>query len=159
MTLSRRQWSTFYTGKVTFLDYPLVQCCPTFLTPRAAQDIIMKPRAAPVNSNATTKILLNINILYLYNCNLLKSEVFHNICTRYFWQMSPLLCHKLSQISDPVPLIFLYVTFSTYKLAIAKYNLNFKLMYNHLFIPLNIWFFQMKLTIILNFFLKACTTH
>ena len=25
------------------------QCCPTFLTPRAAKDIIMKPRAAPVN--------------------------------------------------------------------------------------------------------------
>jgi len=32
------------------------QCCPTFLTPRAAQDIIMKTRAAPVNSNVTTKI-------------------------------------------------------------------------------------------------------
>src|SRR6218665_1744861 len=35
------------------------QCCPTFLTPRpsrAAQDIIMKPRAAPVNSKVTTKI-------------------------------------------------------------------------------------------------------
>jgi len=28
----------------------LVQCCPTFLTPRAAEDIIMKSRAAPVNS-------------------------------------------------------------------------------------------------------------
>src|SRR6218665_1666403 len=34
----------------------LCQCCPTFLTPRAAQDIIMKPRAAPVNSKVTTKI-------------------------------------------------------------------------------------------------------
>ena len=31
-----------------------------------------------------------------------------------------------------------YVTFYTYKLAIAEYNLNFKLMYNHLFIPLNL---------------------
>ena len=29
-----------------------------------------------------------------------------------------------------------YVKFSTYKLAIAKYNLSFKLVYNHLFIPL-----------------------
>ena len=36
--------------------FPLVQCCPTFLTPRAAQDLIMKPRAAPVNSKVTTKI-------------------------------------------------------------------------------------------------------
>ena len=34
----------------------LIQCCPTFLTPRAAQDIVMKPRAAPVNSKVTTKI-------------------------------------------------------------------------------------------------------
>src|SRR6218665_1098231 len=34
----------------------LYQCCPTFLTPRAAQDIIMKPRAAPVNSKVTAKI-------------------------------------------------------------------------------------------------------
>ena len=31
----------------------LRQCCPTFLTPRAAQDIIMKPRAAPVKSKVT----------------------------------------------------------------------------------------------------------
>ena len=35
-----------------------------------------------------------------------------------------------------------YVTFSTYKFAIAKYNLNFKLKYNHLFTPLNLWFLQ-----------------
>ena len=35
---------------------------------------------------------------------------------------------------------FKYITFSTYKLAIAKYNLNVKLMYHHLFIPLNLWF-------------------
>jgi len=34
-----------------------------------------------------------------------------------------------------------YVTYSTYKLAIAKYNLNFKLMYNHLFILLNLLIF------------------
>jgi len=32
------------------------QCCPTFFTLRAAQYIIMKPRAAPVNLKATTKI-------------------------------------------------------------------------------------------------------
>jgi len=31
-----------------------------------------------------------------------------------------------------------HVTFSTYKLAIAKYNVNFKLMYNHLFMSLNL---------------------
>src|SRR6218665_2304098 len=38
--------------------FVLDQCCPTFLIRRAAQDIIMKPRAAPVglNSKATTKI-------------------------------------------------------------------------------------------------------
>ena len=34
----------------------LEQCCPTFLAPRAAQDIIMNPRAAPVNSKVTTII-------------------------------------------------------------------------------------------------------
>ena len=35
-----------------------------------------------------------------------------------------------------------YVTFYSYKLAIAKYNLNFKLMYNYVFrpIPLNFYF-------------------
>ena len=79
----------------------LHQCCPTFLTPRAAQDKIMKLRVAPVNSKVTTKICWTLIILYLCNCNLLKSKVVHNVSTRYFWQISPLLCHKLSQISDP----------------------------------------------------------
>src|SRR6218665_2913581 len=41
------------------------QCCPTFLTTRAAQDIIMKLRAAPVNSNVTTKIgMYRLSIWY-----------------------------------------------------------------------------------------------
>src|SRR6218665_722814 len=72
-----------------------------------------------------------------------------------FYPSSVTNCHKSR--TPPIK----YVIFPTYKLAIAKYNLNFKLMYNHLFIPpLNLWcFFKMKLTIISNFFLKACTTH
>jgi len=60
----------------------------------------------------------------------------------------------------PRPLKFF--TFSTYKLAISKYNLNFKLMHNHLnfiYTTESLIFVKMKLTIILNFFLKACTTH
>jgi len=52
-----------------------------------------------------------------------------------------------------------YVTFSTYKLAIAKYNLNFKLTYNHLFIPLNLSFFKSSLPYFGISFLKACTAH
>src|SRR6218665_189709 len=32
------------------------QCCPTLLTPRAAQDTFMKPRAARANSEVTPKI-------------------------------------------------------------------------------------------------------
>src|SRR6218665_1238596 len=77
--------------------YSLHQCCPTFLTPRAAHDIIMKPRAAPVNSKVTT----NINIFYSCHCrpNLLKSEVVHNVCTAHatfdkFYLSSVTNCHK-----------------------------------------------------------------
>src|SRR6218665_1563621 len=36
--------------------FRLQQCCPTFLTPWAAKDKNMKPRAAPSNSKVTTKI-------------------------------------------------------------------------------------------------------
>src|SRR6218665_2920185 len=39
----------------TILFNCVMQCCPTFLTPRAAQDIIMTPRAAPVKSKVTSK--------------------------------------------------------------------------------------------------------
>jgi len=38
--------------------------------------------------------LLNINILYLCNCKLLKSEVVHNVCTCYFWQILLHICHS-----------------------------------------------------------------
>ena len=41
--------------------------------------------------------------------------------------------HPLSQIVTNLgPRTLKYVTLSTYKLAIAKYNLNVKLMYDHL---------------------------
>jgi len=49
-----------------------------------------------------------------------------------------------------------YVTFSTYKLEIARYNLNFKLMIIYLYHAIFEFF---KITINLNFFLKACTTY
>src|SRR6218665_1529146 len=39
-------------------------------------------RTSKLKSNDSN--LLNINILYLCNCNLLKSEVIHNVCTCYF---------------------------------------------------------------------------
>jgi len=50
----------------------------------------------------------------------------------------------LSQIATNLGFLLLsrpYVTISTYKLAIAKYKLNFKLICNHLFIPLNLGIF------------------
>src|SRR6218665_534954 len=76
----------------------------------------MKPRAAPVHSKATTTVLCN--------CNLLKSEVVHNVYVHAtfdkFYPSSVTNCHT----SRTPPLK--HVTFSTYKLAIAKYNLNFK---------------------------------
>jgi len=68
----------------------------------------------------------------------LKSEVVYNVCTRTFDKFYPAPvtnCH--SSWTPPLQ----YVTFSSYKFAIGKYNLNFKLMYNHLFIPLNLWIF------------------
>jgi len=58
--------------------------------------------------------------------------------------VTPCLSQAVTNLGSCSLNIF-YVTFSTYKLAIAKYNLNFKLMYNHLFIPLNIWFFKWSL--------------
>ena len=82
----------------------LTQCCRTFLTPWAAQDIIMKPWAASVNSIVTKKNCWTLigPILYLCNCNLLKLEVVHSVCTvahatfDKFYHSSVTDCHKWS---------------------------------------------------------------
>jgi len=100
---------------------------------RTRHNIIMKPRAAPVNSKVTTKICWTLKycicvIVIFWNQRLSITyahaafDKFHPFSVTNLWRPP-----------------FMYVTFSTYKLAIAQYNLNFKLMYNHLFIPL--WFF------------------
>ena len=52
-----------------------------------------------------------------------------------FTNCTPPLSYTVTNLG---PHSFKYVTFSTYKLALAKYNLNFKLIYNHLFIPQNL---------------------
>src|SRR6218665_1087522 len=70
-------------------------------------------RTSKVKNN--DKNLLNIDILYLCNYNLLKSEVVHNVCTRYFRQILPLLCHKLSKISDHVPLCMSHFLSTNYE--------------------------------------------
>src|SRR6218665_559967 len=103
----------------------LYQCCPTFLTPRAAHQIIMKPRATPVSSKVTTKIC---------------STLIYCICVIIiFWnpRLSIMYVHATFDKFYPTSVTLKYVTFSTYKLAIAKYSLNFYLMYNHLFILYN----------------------
>ena len=124
----KRKWTDWTIHRLT-------QCCPTFLTPRAARDIIMKPRAAPVNSNVGLTIKISWTLIYcicvivIFRNQRLSITYVHATFEKCY------LYHK----SRTPPLK--YVTFSTYKLAIVKYNLNFKLMYNNLFIPLNLWFF------------------
>ena len=114
--------------------------------------IITKPRTAPVNSKVTTKICWTLTycicvIVIFWNQRLFITYVHATFDN--FYPSSVTNCHKsrTTSLKD--------VTLSTYKLAITKYNLNFKLMYNHLFIPLNLWLFKIKLTIILNFCVKA----
>ena len=58
--------SAFQSARSGILQKHLGQCCSTFLTLRAAQNIIMKPRAAPVNSKVTTKICWALGPIY---CN------------------------------------------------------------------------------------------
>ena len=107
-TLCLRQSPHDICFLTTPINHKLIveQCCPTFLTPRAAQDIIMKPRAAPVNSKVTTKIcwilIYGICVIVIFWNQRLSIMYAH--CTRYFWQIFPILCHKLSQILDPIPL-------------------------------------------------------
>jgi len=114
----------------------LRQCCPTFLAPQAAQDKIMKPRAAPVNSKITTNIswtlIYCICVIVIFRNQRLSIMHVHDTFDK-FYPSSVTNCHK----SRTPPLK--YFIFSTYKFALAKYNLNFKLMYNHLFIH---WIFE-----------------
>ena len=51
-TKSSSSLHIFYTCRDSY--YQLRQCCPTFLTSRAAQEIIIKLRATPVNSKEKT---------------------------------------------------------------------------------------------------------
>src|SRR6218665_1883339 len=100
-------FESFYPSYVLLSHRP-DQCCPTFLTPRAAQDIIMKPRAAPVNSKETTKICGTLKLLlYLCNnCNFLNQRYAHATFHKCY-PSSVTHCHK----SRTPPLK--YVTFST----------------------------------------------
>jgi len=102
---------------------------------------------------SSVKFCLLLDFLRKFLTNLASTGGLHEISQQAVGWTALIYLINVKNLSQTVanlgPRPLKYVTFYTYKLAKAKYNLNFKLMHNHLFrpIPLNI-LFKKKLSLL-----------